>query len=597
MGLFEGRERRAWRAALEAAGQAGAAGDAVAAERSLREALALRSAVPESWLDDFRHEAAALEARFGYGSRARAIAACRLELSLDPVVAMTWRSSLDAASSRAQAIQRDPSGVDLKSVLGHLGAALSLGDSVPHELRSVDISPVWTEFLRAAALVADRRSVEDATEVLKEALDIAGSLPLECSAQLSETALSLARRTPHGSVNTSLNRIAREAKVTSARLEAGEPSADPTLADPALPPASPGSNSGKSRAQQIDPAAAPHHSGTDGEAQRGGVVELASQATATTMNDEERAVLYEAGFLAGSLGWPNPSVISVAEISEMQPIGDPVIVLCKRDGLAPDQARAIAALQGAGRDVRVITTAGLTPDAAAWLPIGSIHEVGVKAPAASPPMHPFEGSTSTVADSYSVDMDEWVSPGDGDADLLASTPIALNWSVAWWALDGRLYCPDDNSEWHFNRYDPIPALRALIALPFLVGEANVLGVSVPDGQFFPSADSIYVVSGNWQKAELGFGKEWVRYPPSPPGFSCSVVSALVNRLNPRDPDPLSVGDEGAQLLFENVIGGMLEGITRGYLRHGSHGFETMKPRLASWIDERRNDAVNILRGV
>ncbi len=94
------------------------------------------------------------------------------------------------------------------------------------------------------------------------------------------------------------------------------------------------------------------------------------------MNDEERAMFYEAGYLAGVLSWHDPDVIQPSELSAMGPAGDPVIVMCGDDGLTTAQARAVAAINGAGRAIRVVTAEALAPEVAAWLPEGSLHQMG-----------------------------------------------------------------------------------------------------------------------------------------------------------------------------------------------------------------------------
>ncbi len=322
------------------------------------------------------------------------------------------------------------------------------------------------------------------------------------------------------------------------------------------------------------------------------------------MSDEERALFYEAGYLAGILSWPDPDVATPDELPALAPAGGPVIVLCGKDGLTTDQARTFAAIHGAGRPGRVITTAPLPPDVEAWLPAGSLHLMGSGHPEAPQDVGAnvtaaaSDSGVSIIRDAYQVDMEEYVSEGEGDADLLESTPITLNWHVAWYGLNGPLHLPDDGGDWFFDRYDPITGIGALFALPFLVGGAAVLGVATPTGQYFPTADSLHVVTGNWLKrqTENGYGEEWVEGEYATSGFSATVVRSLINRLEPRDPDPIFTSNDSAWAMFTNVVTGMLEGITLGLLTHGSEGFQTMKPHLATWIEQRQLEAVQALRG-
>ncbi len=94
------------------------------------------------------------------------------------------------------------------------------------------------------------------------------------------------------------------------------------------------------------------------------------------MNDEERELFYEAGFVAGRLGWPNPDVISTSEIALLVPTGDPALVVSGREGLTLEQARTIAAISGAGRPIRVVTTHTPPGEVLAWLPNGCLHVIG-----------------------------------------------------------------------------------------------------------------------------------------------------------------------------------------------------------------------------
>lgn len=278
--------------------------------------------------------------------------------------------------------------------------------------------------------------------------------------------------------------------------------------------------------------------------------------------------------------------------------GDPVMVLCDDGGLSLQQARTVAAVCGAGRDVRVITTQTLPVETAAWIPAGSIHKLGTELPG-SPAVATSTGvDTSQLRESYFVDMSSWFSAGDGDSELLASTPITLNWDVAWWGLDGALHLPEDGQDWYFDRYYPISSMGVLFALPFLVGDAAVLGVCSPRAQYFASADSFHVITGNWHRIDSAHaGEQWKQYSAESEGFSTGIVSGLIDRHNPRDPDPLFPNNKGAEDMFTTVIMAMLEGISLGLLSHGSAGFALMKPHLAEFLHRLQLDAVEAMSGI
>lgn len=106
------------------------------------------------------------------------------------------------------------------------------------------------------------------------------------------------------------------------------------------------------------------------------------------MDDEEQALLYEAGYVAGRLGWSDIDVVSTSEIALVTPSGAPAIVVCGQESLTVDQARVMAALRGAGRRIRLVTTHPLPSEVAEWLPEGAIHVIGrdVATPTATVPI-------------------------------------------------------------------------------------------------------------------------------------------------------------------------------------------------------------------
>ena len=122
------------------------------------------------------------------------------------------------------------------------------------------------------------------------------------------------------------------------------------------------------------------------------------------MSDEERALYYEAGYLAGHLSWPDPDVVTPNELAALTPAGDPVIVLCGKDGLATDQARTFAAIHGAGRPGRVVTTVPLPPEVEAWLPASSLHVLG--SPISEPPTETSPAPAPSLTDISDDIVDE-----------------------------------------------------------------------------------------------------------------------------------------------------------------------------------------------
>ena len=163
------------------------------------------------------------------------------------------------------------------------------------------------------------------------------------------------------------------------------------------------------------------------------------------MNDDDRALLFEAGRLANHLSWPNPDVISASQIAALSPVGGGVIVLCGQGGMTTDQARTVAAISGAGRPVRVITATLLPPDVVAWLPAESIHESGTAFPSSGTP---------EPADSDSKASQEGRDGAEG-AVHVASTPGIRQTGQSRAALVERIVR-------HFAD-DPNPKVRATVA--------------------------------------------------------------------------------------------------------------------------------------
>ena len=100
---------------------------------------------------------------------------------------------------------------------------------------------------------------------------------------------------------------------------------------------------------------------------------------------------FQAGAVAKSLGWPEGGVVSCSELTGVTPAGPPLVAV--GTGITPEQSQTVAALRGAGRDIRVITLQRPSDEALAWLgdswaqlnePFGSEGAGGAGAPAPDP---------------------------------------------------------------------------------------------------------------------------------------------------------------------------------------------------------------------
>ena len=235
MGLFEGRQRKQWRSALEAARRAEAVGNISQCRQSIRVALSLRSAVPAAWLDDLRDMLAQYESRSN-GARALTFAALQAELSLDPELAAQWHSALGHVAAEIRRIEGDSDEVDLDRLLGGMQAVLSLDSTIPWEMKQVDVPPVWEDFLSVVRLTAQRGYALTSLQVLQAALPLSEKLPAQCGHQLAQVASTLGRESAYPANRRAFGQLSRGASEVASRT-AYRPG--PVTAQPVLPVDSP----------------------------------------------------------------------------------------------------------------------------------------------------------------------------------------------------------------------------------------------------------------------------------------------------------------------------------------------------------------------
>ncbi len=85
---------------------------------------------------------------------------------------------------------------------------------------------------------------------------------------------------------------------------------------------------------------------------------------------------FEAGRLAERRGWRSAEVVEPAALDSVGPGSGQVIVTASEVGLTVSEARAVAALAASGKQVAVVADTALNGDVVAWLPEGSLYQVG-----------------------------------------------------------------------------------------------------------------------------------------------------------------------------------------------------------------------------
>lgn len=212
------------------------------------------------------------------------------------------------------------------------------------------------------------------------------------------------------------------------------------------------------------------------------------------MDDDERALLYEAGYLAGRLQWRDPVVVSASAIASVTPDGGPVIVVGTDESMTVDKAQAVAAVSWAGRPIRLVTAGELPGEVAAWLPEGSIHVIGqeVTTPPATPVIDYLFDSFEGV-DSLVHDLD------DADKAALAAAMRGVKVGVAWdrhilmpaatgwfrvggspnWPIKGLSKAMVDYSDYEFVDIDLLAGLQASLTLNIRILDQVILLVCGP----------------------------------------------------------------------------------------------------------------------
>lgn len=160
-------------------------------------------------------------------------------------------------------------------------------------------------------------------------------------------------------------------------------------------------------------------------------------------------------------GWPEPTVVDPAHLSEQPPAGDPLVVAVEAGSLTADVALAVAALVGAGRDVLLVTDAQPAEAVREWIPADAlvvadpVQQMSAVAP--TPPATPAAAHTGAGGAASSRPLrvvesigkgrkrERWVRGGvphreDGPA-VSISDPSGKRLSEEWYA-NGVLHCPD-----------------------------------------------------------------------------------------------------------------------------------------------------------
>lgn len=88
------------------------------------------------------------------------------------------------------------------------------------------------------------------------------------------------------------------------------------------------------------------------------------------------ALAFHAGMVASRRGWVAPVVVSVEDLSEQSPEGEPLIVVVSADAFPVEAAKQVSALSGAGRQVLVVLDRKPEAEVSAWLPDGVCEVAG-----------------------------------------------------------------------------------------------------------------------------------------------------------------------------------------------------------------------------
>jgi len=99
------------------------------------------------------------------------------------------------------------------------------------------------------------------------------------------------------------------------------------------------------------------------------------------MTTDRLKLAMAAGKLAEMRGWNDPLLITRDDLDVQSPVGAPLILLADTP-LTVEDAQAVSALIGAGRQVVVVTGEPIDDQVRAWLPLGSVD--GDEVPSLSP---------------------------------------------------------------------------------------------------------------------------------------------------------------------------------------------------------------------
>lgn len=298
------------------------------------------------------------------------------------------------------------------------------------------------------------------------------------------------------------------------------------------------------------------------------------------MNDEEQALLYEAGYMAGRLDWPDIDVVSTSEIASVAPSGGPAIVVCGQESLTVEQARALAAVSGAGRAIRLVTTHRPPEEVAAWLPTGSIHVIG-KDVTATPattvigPPHPwgysFEAASEQEGRGWELNDGSWLD--DAAKTALAAAMREVKVGVAWdrhilmtgdtgWfrvgdsadlPVKGLSKAVVDYSDYEFIDVDLLSGLGASLTLNIRILDQVILLICGPFNYDFGNNSYCVTASTELKLCLLQEG----------PGISVSSLGDVPERFR-RIP--------GGRDCVENILGSWANGFFGLIQREGEFGF-------------------------
>ena len=88
--------------------------------------------------------------------------------------------------------------------------------------------------------------------------------------------------------------------------------------------------------------------------------------------------MFVAGRITGERGWSDAAVISVADLIDVKPTGDPLVVVADEGQITAMAARLITSIAAVERDIMVVTPELPAPDVLAWMDAELIATPGSK---------------------------------------------------------------------------------------------------------------------------------------------------------------------------------------------------------------------------